>query len=172
MQLEIDKYLIETLISSYRDFDKICCAIDRYLLNVGSYPSCCNDSIMILYDNLIQQMIRKSKLMKVKDALLRNVKGLSFDDRQIFEALVTLKQLKKEDICFLLNIKERTLYRRIESLYKNLAELLIKSKDNQLILEVCRNEYFISAKYLLLKERRQSYTRDKAKSNIEEVAHG
>ena len=167
MEIQIDKYLVETLMSTYKDIDNTCLAIDRYLLNVGSSTISYNESVTVLYDNLIQQIIRKNKLIKFKEVFMKCVQELKMKDRQVYEALTKLKNTKKKDICFLLNIEQRTFYRRIENLYKNLADLMQKSKDKQLILDVCTNEYFINSKYEPVKRRRQSYT----KTETEEVQY-
>ncbi len=169
MTITIDKYLAETIISTFGKIDKVCLAIDRYLLNVGSYPSVCDDSITILYNNLTQQIIRKSKLIRFKSLVLSCVKALKMRDRQIFEVLTKLKNTKKEDVCILLDITERTFFRRIENLYKNLAESIRCSRESQFVLDVCENEHFIYSNYEPIKKRRQSYKNGKDSSCEKEV---
>lgn len=153
----IDKYLAETVCMEFGYIDKLCDAIDNYIKNFAT--SYIGNNTEYVYENIVRLIKRKNKILRFRNKILHCVGLLKIKDRQIWEALTKLKNLKKEDICLLLDINERTFYRRIEKFYTILAKLLEQQNENNFILDVCNSECFISSKYYGVKTRRQSYSR-------------
>jgi len=66
-------------------------------------------------------------------------------------------KISMNELCGILNLKERTAFRRIEKAYENLTDTLNKSKYINKLTKLLNNEEWITVIRNEVKERRLSY---------------
>lgn len=154
----IDIYDTEALVNIYRLLDKKCEAIDKFINNHALYfgPCTAEYGSIDVCNNIIDLMTRKNQLINLKLILDNAIDALDDKDKQV----VYIKTRFSPTInafCEILELKERTAFRRIERAFTNLTEALNKSKYIDKLLKIMNDEIWIVSLRDELKDRRMSY---------------
>lgn len=154
----IDIYDSEALIKIYRVISKKCDAIDKFIKNHALYfgPCTAEYGSLDVCNNIIELMTRKNQLINLKIILDTAIKTLSEKDKKILFIKMNYN-LQMSEICGVLELKERTAFRRIEKAFENLAEALNKSKYKTKLCRIIDSEDWIREIKEEVKERRMSF---------------
>ena len=154
----IDIYDSEAIVKIYRLLKKKCEAIDRFINNhalhfdsntyeFGSIDVC---------NNILDLMERKNQLINLKLIVDGAIHTLCEKDKQILFIKMNYS-LSMTEICGILELKERTAFRRIEHAFLNLAEALNKSKYYKRLEKILFAEQWIQDVRESVKEHRLAY---------------
>ncbi len=162
----IDIFDSETLVKTHRSLYKRCEALDRFINKYGLYfcPTDAEYGAVDLYENIENLMERKNRLINLKIILDSAIKRLNEKDRKVI--LIKMKyNLSIEELCGVLNLKERTAFRRIEHAYASLAHELNNSKYADRVERTLNSETWLKDIREEIKERRSSY-KEKVTNNL------
>lgn len=125
----IDIYDSETIVKGYRLLSKKCEAIDRFIKNHALYFGPCTEEYgsLDVCNNILDLMERKNKLINFKLIVDNAISKLDEKDKKILFIKINYN-ISMNELCGILDIKERTAFRRIERAFYNLAESINKSK--------------------------------------------
>jgi len=154
----IDVYDSETLVKIYRLLRKKCDAIDKFIHNHALYfgPCTAEYGSLDVCNNIIELMTRKNQLINLKIIIDKAIKTLNEKDKKILFIKMNYN-LQINEICGVLDLKERTAFRRIEKAFENLAEALNNSKYNNKLCQIIDNEERIKDIKEEIKERRLAF---------------
>lgn len=154
----IDIYDSEALVKVYGVLRKKCEAIDRFISNHALYfgPCTAEYGSLDVCNNIIELMTRKNQLINLKIIIDKAIKTLSEKDKKILFIKMNYN-LQMNEICGILDLKERTAFRRIEKAFENLAEALNNSKYKQKLHKIIENEEWIQDVKDEVKERRLAF---------------
>ncbi len=154
----IDIYDSEALVKIYRMLRKKCEAIDKFIQNHAFYfgPCTADYGSLDVCNNIIDLMTRKNQLINLKIILDKAIKTLSEKDKKILFIKINYN-LQINEICGILQLKQRTAFRRIERAFENLAEALNNSKYYNKLTKIMDSEDWIQDVREDVKERRLSY---------------
>ncbi len=140
----IDIYDSESIVKAYRLLNKKCEAIDRFVENHAYYFGPCSYefSAVDVYNNMLELMTRKNKLINFKLIVDSAVNRLPEKDKKILYLKMNYN-LSLAEICGVLELKERTCFRHIERAYENLADMLNGSKYCEKLERLIRKEDWI-----------------------------
>ena len=155
----IDIYDSETLVKIYRLLTKKCEAIDKFILNHATYfgPVTAEYDANDVYNNIIDLMAKKNQLINLKIIIDGAVSKLKDDDKKVL-FLKTRYNLQMSEICGILELKERTAFRRIEHAFQSLADMLNRSKYLLKLEKIMQEEWIANIKDDI-KSRRISFSR-------------
>ena len=137
-------YHSEALIKIYRYLEKKCDAIDKFINNHAfyfGYSSAEYDSIDV-FNNIIELMARKNQLINLKIILDNGINKLDEEDKKVI-FLKMKYNISMNEFCGVLDVKQRTAFRRIERAFFNLTEVLNKSKYRDKLLDIMESEDWI-----------------------------
>ena len=154
----IDIYDCETIVKIYRLLKKKCEAIDKFITNHALYfgPTTAEYGSLDVCNNIIELMTRKNQLINLKIIIDNAIKTLSEKDKKILFIKMNYN-LQMSEICGILELKERTAFRRIEHAFLNLADALNNSKYCDKLIRIMKNEEWIADIKSEVKERRLSF---------------
>lgn len=154
----IDVYDSEALIKTYRLLNKKCLAIDKFIKNHAYYFGPCTDEYgsLDVCNNIIELMTRKNQLINLKIIIDKAIAELNEKDKKILLIKIHYN-LQMNEICGVLDLKERTAFRRIERAFENLADALNNSKYHSKLLKIINQEEWILDFKNEIKERRLSF---------------
>ena len=154
----IDIYDSETLVKIYRLLRKKCEAIDKFINNHALYfgPCTADFGSLDVCNNIIELMTRKNQLINLKIIVDNAIKKLSDNDKKILFIKMNYN-LQMSEICGVLDLKERTAFRRIEKAFENLTDTLNKSKYASKLEKIIDSEDWIQDIKEEVKERRMSF---------------
>lgn len=154
----INCYESEAIIKSYRFLNKKCEAIDRFIKNHALYfgPTCEEFGAIDVYSNILELMTRKNKLINFKLIVDDAINKLSDTDKKILYIKMNYN-ISVEEVCGILNLKERTVFRHIERAFSNFAEILNSSKHLKQLEDIISNEEWIRALCVNVKTHREAY---------------
>lgn len=154
----IDIYDSETLVKIYRLLRKKCDAIDRFINNHALYfgPCTAEYGSLDVCNNIIELMTRKNQLINLKIIIDSAIKTLSEKDKKILFIKMNYS-LQMSEICGVLDLKERTAFRRIEKAFENLTEALNNSKYVNKLCKIIDSEDWIQDVKEDVKDRRMSF---------------
>lgn len=140
----IDIYDSEALVKTYRLLRKKCEAIDKFIHNHALYfgPCTADYGSLDVCNNIIELMTRKNQLINLKLIIDSAIKTLSEKDKKILFIKMNYN-MQMNEICGVLNLKERTAFRRIERAFENLTEALNNSKYYLKLTKIIDNEDWI-----------------------------
>ncbi len=152
----------EALVNVYRMLDKKCKAIDKFINNHAFYVGPCTAEYgaIDVCNNIINLMTRKNQLINLKLILDATIDTLDNNDKKIIYIKTRLNP-SINVLCEILDIKERTAFRRIERAFENLTIQLNKSKYLDKLSKLMNDEIWISTIRDELKDRRLSYSKSK-----------
>ncbi len=154
----IDIYDSEALVKIYRLLRKKCEAIDKFIQNHALYfgPCTAEYGSLDVCNNIIELMTRKNQLINLKIILDKAIETLNENDKKILYIKMNYS-IKMNEICGILELKERTAFRRIEKAFEHLTDALNSSKYCLKLLKIIKNEDWIQDIKEEVKERRLSF---------------
>lgn len=154
----IDIYDSEALVKTYRLLRKKCEAIDKFINNHALYfgPCTADYGSLDVCNNIIDLMTRKNQLINLKIIIDNAIKSLSEKDKKILFIKMNYN-LQMSEICGLLELKERTAFRRIERAFENLTEALNNSKYSSKLVRIMDSEDWIQDIKEEVRERRMAF---------------
>ena len=154
----IDIYDAEALVNIYRMLDKKCSAIDRFINNHAYYFGPCTEEFGALdvCNNIIDLMTRKNQLINLKLIMDAAIDRLDDNDKKVIY-IKTRYSLSTTDLCEVLEVKERTVFRRVEHAIGALTSVLNKSKYIDKLESIMNDEFWIVSMRDELKDRRIAY---------------
>lgn len=154
----IDIYDSETLVKVYRMLSKKCEAIDNFIKEHALYfgPSTIEYGAEDVCNNMIDLLTRKNQLINLKIIVDNAVKRLSDNDKKILMIKMHYN-LSMEEICAILELKERTVFRYIERAFLNLSEMLNKSKYCKKLEQIIDQEDWIFSIKQDIRSRRMAF---------------
>lgn len=154
----IDVYDSETIIKIYKIISKKCDAIDKFIKNHALYfgPCTAEYGSLDVCNNIIDLMTRKNRLINLKIIVDKAISTLSEKDKKILFIKINYN-LQMSEICGILQLKERTAFRRIEKAFENLTEALNGSKYSAKLCKIIDGEDWIREIKEEIKERRMSF---------------
>ena len=154
----IDIYDSETLVKIYRLLKKKCDAIDKFINNHAFYfgPCTAEYGALDVCNNIIELMTRKNQLINLKIIVDKAIKSLSEKDKKILYIKMNYT-LQMNEICGILDLKERTAFRRVEKAFENLADELNRSKYRDKLCKILDDEEWIQDIKNEIKERRMAF---------------
>ncbi|MBR6779087.1 MAG: hypothetical protein IKM43_02965 [Clostridia bacterium] len=154
----IDIYDSETIVKTYRLLSKKCDAIDKFIRNHAMYfgPCTLEYGAEDVCNNIIDLITRKNQLINLKVIVDTAIKGLKEEDKKVLFVKMHYS-LTMSELCGVLELKERTAFRRIEHAYLNLANALNRSKYLVKLETILNAEDWILAIKDDLKNRRMAY---------------
>jgi len=154
----IDIYDSETIVKIYRMLNKKCEAIDKFIKEHALYfgPCTLEYGAEDVCNNMIDLITRKNQLINLKIIVDNALKHLSNNDKQIL--LIKMNySISMEELCGILELKERTAFRRIERAFINLSDQLNKSKYCTKLEKILNNEDWIYSIKQEVKTRRMAF---------------
>lgn len=154
----IDIYDSEAIVKIYRLLNKKCEALDKFINDHAFYfgPTSAEYSSQDVCNHIIQLMERKNRLINLKLIVDQAIRTLNEKDKKIL--LIKLNyNITLGEICEVLNLQERTAFRRIERAYEDLAEALNNSKHAKKLEKILRSEQWIENVKSMVEARRLSY---------------
>jgi len=154
----ISIYDSEAIIKIYKLLGKKCDVIDKFINNHAMYfgPCTLEYGAEDVCNNIIELMQRKNQLINLKVIVDSAINRLNEEDKKILYIKMNYK-ISMNELCGILNLKERTAFRRIEKAYENLTDTLNKSKYINKLTKLLNNEEWITVIRNEVKERRLSY---------------
>ena len=154
----IDVYDSEAIVKIYRLFKKKCEAIDRFINNHALYfgTNSYEFGSLDVCNNILDLMARKNQLINLKIIVDGAIHNLSEKDKQILFIKMNYN-LSTDEICGILELKERTAFRRIEHAFLSLADALNNSKYCSRLERILFNEQWIKDVKETVKEHRLAY---------------
>ena len=154
----IDIYDCETIVKIYRLLKKKCEAIDKFITNHALYfgPTTAEYGSLDVCNNIIELMTRKNQLINLKIIVDNTIKSLNEKDKKILFIKMNYN-ISMNEICGILELKQRTAFRRIEHAFLNLAEALNNSKYKDKLIKIINNEDWILDIKQEVKERRLAF---------------
>ncbi len=154
----IDIYDSEAIVKVYRLLKKKCEAIDRFINNHALYfgTNSYEFGAIDVCNNILDLMARKNQLINLKLIVDGAIHNLSEKDKKVLFIKMNYN-LSMDEICGILDLKERTAFRRIEHAFLSLAEALNKSKYCSRLERILFNEQWIKDVKETVKEHRLAY---------------
>lgn len=137
-------YDSETLIKIYRYLEKKCDAIDKFINNHAFYfgYSSAEYGSIDVFNNIIELMARKNQLINLKIIVDNAINKLDEVDKKVI-FLKMKYNISMNEFCGILELKQRTAFRRIERAFFNLTEIFNKSKYRDKLLNIMESEDWI-----------------------------
>lgn len=154
----LDIYDSEALVRIYRMLNKKCEAIDKFIQNHAYYfgPCTADYGSLDVCNNIIELMTRKNQLINIKIIIDKAIETLSEKDKKILFIKIHYN-LQMNEICGILELKQRTAFRRIERALENLTEALNNSKYSRKLDMIIHNEDWIQDIKHDVRERRLAF---------------
>ena len=154
----VDIYDSEAIVKIYRLLNKKCEAIDRFINNHALYfgTNSYEFGSLDVCNNILDLMARKNQLINLKLIVDSAIKGLCEKDKQVLFIKMNYN-ISMEELCGILELKERTAFRRIEHAFLNLADALNRSKYVNKLERILFKEEWIKDVKNTVKEHRLAY---------------
>ena len=154
----IDIYDSEAIVKIYRLLTKKCEAIDRFINNHALYFGTNSSEFgsLDVCNNILDLMARKNQLINLKLIVDSAISKLNEKDKQVLFIKMNYN-LSMDEICGILDLKERTAFRRIEHAFSNLAFALNNSKYCNRLERILFKEQWIKDVKESVKEHRLAY---------------
>ena len=154
----VDIYDSEALVKIYRLLNKKCDAIDKFIKNHALYfgPCTAEYGALDVCNNIIELMTRKNQLINLKIIIDNAINSLNEKDKKILFIKMNYT-IQMADLCGILELKERTAFRRIEKAFENLTDALNNSKYSNKLYKIIKNEEWIQDISEEIKERRLAF---------------
>lgn len=154
----ISVYDSEAIVKIYRLLKKKCEAIDKFINNNALYfgAGSAEFGAIDVCNNIIDLMTRKNQLINLKIIVDSAIKELSEKDKQILYIKMNYS-ISMGEICGILELKERTAFRRIEHAFLSLADALNRSKYLNKLERIINSEQWINDVVESVREHRLAY---------------
>ncbi len=153
----LDVYDSETIVKIYRMLKKKCEAIDRFINNHSLYygTDCLEYGAADVFENIIDLMERKNQLINLKIIVDSAVKSLDVSAKKLLYIKMNYN-ISMDEVCSILEMKERTAFRWVERAFNELAQALNKSKYLEKLESIMHSESWIKDIKENVKDRRQA----------------
>ncbi len=154
----LDIYDSETIVKVYRMLSKKCEAIDNFVHEHALYfgPCTIEYGAEDVCNNMLDLIARKNQLINLKIIVDNAIKRLPINDKKMLYIKMNYN-LSMDEICGILELKERTCFRRLERAFVLLSEELNKSKYLNKIERIIDSEDWIFAIREDVKARRMAF---------------
>ena len=154
----INNYDSEAIIKIYNLLGKKCEIIDKFINNHALYfgTNSYEFGSLDVCNNILDLMARKNQLINLKLIVDSAIKCLCEKDKQVLFIKMNYN-ISMEELCGVLELKERTAFRRIEHAFSNLADALNKSKYVNKLERILFKEEWIKDVKNTVKEHRLAY---------------
>lgn len=154
----INIYECEALVKIYSTLEKKCNIIDKFINNHAFYcgPYSGEYSAVDVYNDILDLIERKNKLINIKLMIDNAIKNLSENDKKVLFIKLNYN-ISMNELCALLNLKERTAFRRVERAFEDMTEQLNQSKYAFKLQQIIAKEDWISKICENVKQRRLAY---------------
>lgn len=154
----IDIYDSEALIKVYRMLNKKCQAIDHFIREHALYfgPNTVEYGAEDVCNNILDLIARKNQLINLKIIIDSAVSKLTEKDKKILFIKMHYS-ISMDELCAVLELKQRTAFRRIEQAYRNLCLVLNESKYIKKLENIVRVEDWICSIREEIKTRRMAF---------------
>jgi len=154
----IDIYDSEALIKVYRMLDKKCEAIDHFIREHALYfgPNTVEYGAEDVCNNILDLIARKNQLINLKIIIDSAIKNLSDNDKKILFIKMHYS-ISMDELCSVLELKQRTAFRHIERAFENLSAVLNKSKYLEKLENILCVEEWIGAVRDEVRSRRMAF---------------
>ena len=156
MDREITNYDTEGFCKVYRMLRSRCKLLDSSIFKAGVSFCAMESNGVNIIDYIMDIMELKNKLINFKTVFDHCVEKLETKYRQVILLKIYYSKLTVEEMCGILDVKERTLFRRIEQAFNMLADLLNKSKNKDKILQIY-DDPFVQGVLEDVRERRKAF---------------
>ena len=154
----IDIYDSEALIKVYRMLNKKCEAIDHFIREHALYfgPNTVEYGADDVCNNILDLIARKNQLINLKVIIDSAINKLPEKDKKILFIKMHYS-ISMDELCAVLELKQRTAFRRIEQAYRNLCLVLNESKYIKKLEHIVRVEDWICSIREEIKSRRMAF---------------
>ena len=154
----IDIYDCEALVKIYHLLGKKCEIIDKFINNHAYYcgPYSEEYSAVDVYNDILDLMERKNQLINIKLMIDDALQSLEIEDKKVLYIKMNYN-ISINEFCGILNLRERTAYRRIEHAFEVLTDKLNQSKYATKLEFMLKSQDWIKAICLDVKQRRMAY---------------
>ncbi len=151
-------YDSEAIIKIYKLLNKRCDVIDKFIKNHAYYfgPYTEEYGSNDVFNNIIDLMQRKNQLINLKVIVDKAISSLPDNDKKVL-LLKMNYNVSVNEICGVLELKERTAFRRIERAFEKLTEALNQSKYYNSLISILNTEEWIIGVREEVKDRRMSF---------------
>ena len=153
-----DIYDSETIIKVYRMLKKKCDAIDKFIMNHSMYygPDSGEFGAIEVYENIINLMARKNQLINLKIIVDNAVKALCENEKRVLFIKMNYN-ITMDELCGILDMKERTAFRWVERAFADLTAALNNSPYCQKLEKILQSESWIKQINDSVRNRREAY---------------
>ena len=135
-----------TLIKLYPHFESLCKKLDEVIYKIGVSFSNNVDYSMEIYDEIIDLMFKKQRIINIKVALDSCVEKLKDKEKILFRLCIEYHSLSNCELAEMFNVSVRTLYRQKERLNESLSIVLNKSENKDLFINFLNEKRWIDSK--------------------------
>ncbi len=141
----INIYDSQAIIKSYKLLYKKCDVLDKLIKNHAVYFTVddAEYSATNVYNHIIELMERKNQLINLKIIIDTALKKLSEMDKKILYLKMNYNH-NIENICNILNLSERTAFRKIEQAFNDLTIALNNSEYANHLAKILKREDWIT----------------------------
>ena len=154
----IDIYDSEALIKVYRMLNKKCEAIEHFIREHALYfgPNTVEYGAEDVCNNILDLMARKNQLINLKIIIDSAINKLTEKDKKVLFIKMHYT-ISMDELCAVLELKQRTAFRRLEQAYRNLCVVLNESKYIDKLEKIVHMEDWICSIREEIKIRRMAY---------------
>ncbi len=151
-------YDSEAIVKIYRILNKRCDVLDRFINNHAYYfgPYTEEYGSLDVFNNIIDLIERKNQLINLKVIVDKAISTLDDKDRQIL-CIKMNYTISMNEICGILELKQRTAFRHIERALENLTIALNNSKYVNDLTKILNKEEWIMNIREDVRDRRLAY---------------
>lgn len=163
MSRDCDKYDAELLIKIYPWLERRCEEIDNSILRLGvSYSNNLYNSFN-LYDEILNEMEEKSKIINLKLIIDETLKKLKIKSYKTAMFLIHYSELTNYELMVILDVSERNVFRRRETLFLTMASILNDSEYKKKVVSFIDEHGWTRSVLEHIKQRGEGYDRKTTK---------
>ncbi len=148
----------EAIVKIYRLLEKRCEVIDKFIKNHAYYfgPCSAEYGAIDVCNNIIDLIEKKNELINLKVIADEALSRLSEQDRKVLFIKMHYN-ISMAELCGVLDLKERTAFRRIERAFENFSQALNASRYVNKLEKILRSHEWIAKIREDVKDRRIAF---------------
>lgn len=148
----------EAMIKIYRTLQKRCDVIDKFINNHAYYfgPCTAEYGALDVYDSIMDLMAKKNELINLKIIIDDAISKLDDCDKKVLFIKMNYN-ISINEMCGVLELKERTAFRRIERAFANFSQALNASRYVSKLEKILNSQEWICRIREEVKDRRLSF---------------
>ena len=154
---DCDEFDAEMLINIYPLLEKRCSDKDVSIKKLSYSYTPTYYGVGEVYEKILDKMEEKNQIINIKLIVDRVISRLRPKTMKFALALMNFHALPKIELFDLFGEKERTGFRRVETLYMTMAFLINKYKFNDKVVSFINSQVWVSNLLRNIKERRLSF---------------